>query len=172
MGEGVTRMIAEVASDARSQNDPDTLKLVYEIARDRLLQQSRDIDALNQKATAIMVAASLAVAIPTAVHAMRSAGWPLNLLLTLGGVVYVVLLLAVGFSYWGRAFHFPPDTTVLRDDWLDATPSEVFAGLITDLTKAFTINARLMAAKSNWVNVALICLITEAVILAVGAYFL
>lgn len=143
-----------------------SLDLIYQEARAKIEQQNQRVDALDTKGIAVLTAASLIV---TVAPAVRLAGLNLNplqtILLGIAGAAYLVLLGAVLIAVGTRRFNFPPNPTILYQDYLAGDPAAAKLAIVETIAQAYGDNESQVSKKAQALRWSLFFLAVESLAL-------
>lgn len=169
------------ASPPATANEIDALaavKTLFEITRDQIADQQKQIDGLDTKASVILGAATILAGTASVLlyglitsHAdmltNRYLRWlPLALI-----VVYLVQVTAACLAYTVRRYKQVPEPQALYDDYRNKSEYFIRARVFTAMVAADKKNKAIIKKKVLWLTLSIVALELETILLVLILYF-
>lgn len=149
-----------------AEEGKEALDLVLEETREKMRNQNQNIDALDNKAAVGLGIAGVMLTL-VASGKMAGASPVVSWMQILSMVSLVLALGCLVVALWVLDWRFPPRPSALSA-WRHETPEKIKNELLAKMSAAYDSNAKQLSHKACWVKVALILILTAALLLLVA----
>lgn len=174
-GEGVNFSDNGSQSPQRVNEDADlaSVTVLFDLIRDQVADQQKQIDSLDTKASVILGAATILAGVSATLfpglvstHAVILVDPHIRWLLPTLIVIYVILVCFSCLAYTVRRYKRVPDPQALYDHYRDQSEYFIKASIFTAMVTSLKGNESRIRNKVRWVNFAIVGLAIETFILA------
>jgi hypothetical protein len=145
---------------------PGTLDFIYQATRDGPESQSRDVDAMDQKAVNVFAAASIVIGLAS--FSRDAGGTAATVCFALALGAYAVCVVATILAMKIRVFFNTSHADYLWPNYYDVKPEDIKHALVEDISKAYAKNKQVIETKSRAAQLAIYAVGLEAFLVGTG----
>jgi len=178
LGGGISNNGAQTAQKENNTADLGSVTVLFDLMREQIADQQKQIDTLDTKASvilgaAIVLAGAAATLFPGLVsnHATILIDDRILWLLPTLNFVFVSLMATTCMAYTVRRYKRVPNPQALYEDYRDKSEYFIKARVFTAMVAASKENEARIRKKVFWITCSIIALVIETLILAVILLF-